>query len=103
MGELEAEYELNEDGELVLKLKPRKGKKEKEIKLKKGQYLDPETGEIKTLPKGHKHKMSESGELEEGINNEGVPVKRKRRKSKDLSDPDQVDESGSLIKRRRRK
>ena len=101
--ELEAEYELNEDGELVLKLKPRKGKKEKEIKLKKGQYLDPETGEIKTLPKGHKRKMGESGELKEGINNEGVPVKRKRRKSMDLSDLDQVDESGSLIKRRRRK
>ncbi len=103
--ELEAEYELNEEGDLVLKLKPKRGKKEKkekEIKLKKGQYLDPETGEIKTLPKGRKRRMS--GEFEEDLNDEvDVPVKRRRRKNKDLSDADQIDESGSLIKRRRRK
>ena len=105
--ELEAEYEMNEEGELVLKLKPKKGKKEKkekEIKLRKGQYIDPETGEIKVLPKGRKRKNSESGECAEDLNGfEDIPIKRRRRKSKDLTGPDHVDESGSLIKRRRRK
>ena len=43
----------------------KKSKKEKRgLKAKKGQYIDPETGEIMQIPKGRKRKNSESGEFE---------------------------------------